>query len=243
MTIAVAMPYFGCPELVERAVRSVLRQTLRDLVVIVVGDGEEPPLAKHTDSRLVVLTLPENRGPYFAQQVVLGASPFEWYAPHAADDWSDPDHLERLMAVGGTAIITGAVWFHAGRHVRLHYAPYEVGLFSTDRLRRLGGHNPAERIGQDTLLMRLLRLTGPVRVTQHPTYHRVRRKGSLMTDPATRPGSRARNEMRRRNWHVYRTARELGSPDSIRAWRLQQIPPAINEELAEQTARLRAMLA
>lgn len=241
MTIAVAMPYFGCPELVERAVRSVLRQTVRDLALIVVGDGEAPPL-KVRDSRLVVLTLPENRGPYFAQQVVLGASPFDWYAPHGADDWSDPDHLAALMSVGGSAVITGAVWFHNGPNVTLNVAPYEVGLFATERLRGLGGHNPAERIGQDTLLMRLLRLTGPVSVTKRATYHRVRRPGTLMTAPATRPGSKARNEMRARNRAVYRKARELRHVDRIRQWRLAQVPPALSDALEEQTARLRAML-
>lgn len=242
MTIAVAMPYYGCPELLERAVASVLQQTVRDLVLVVVGDGETPPV-KSKDGRLVVLTIPNNRGPYFAQQVVLGASPFPFYAPHAADDWSEPDHLERLVAIGGSAVITGAVWFHAGTRTNLHLAPYEVGLFATDRLRRIGGHNPAERIGQDTLLMRLLRLTGPVRQSHHPTYHRVRRRGSLTTDPTTGHGSRARNEMRARNRAVYRKARELRDPDKIREWRESCIPVSIAEEVAEQTERLRAMLA
>lgn len=241
MTIAVAMPYFGCPELVERAVRSVLRQTVRDLALIVVGDGEAPPL-RVRDNRLVVLTLPENRGPYFAQQVVLGANPFPWYAPHGADDWSDPDHLAGLMSLGGSAVLTGAVWFHNGPNVTLNVAPYEVGLFSTERLRKLGGHNPAERIGQDTLLMRLLRLTGPVRVTKRATYHRVRRPGTLMTAPATRPGSPARNQMRARNRAVYRKAVALRDVDRIREWRLSQVPPPLSCELEEQTDRLRALL-
>lgn len=242
MTIAVAMPYFGCPDLVGRAVDSVLRQTLRDLVLIVVGDGETPPL-RCLDSRLVVMTLPKNRGPYFAQQVVLAANPFRSYAPHAADDWSDPDHLERLSAMGGSAVLTGAVWFHTGARVILHTAPYEVGLFATERLRSLGGHNPAERIGQDTLMMRLLRLTGPVRVTTHPTYHRVRRKGSLTTHPTTGHGSRVRNEMRARNRAVYRKAVELRDVEKIRLWRESRIPADVSDELAEQTDRLRGMLA
>lgn len=241
MTIAVAMPYYGCPELLERAVRSVLRQTVRDLALIVVGDGEEPPI-RVRDNRLTVMTLPWNRGPYFAQQVILEASPFEWYAPHGADDWSDPDHLQRLVVTGGPAVVTGAVWFHRGQNVRIHHAPYEVGLFSRDRLLALGGHNAAERLGQDTLLMRLLRLTGPVRTTSHPTYHRVRRQGSLMTDPDTRPGSKARNDVRVRNRAVFRKATELRDPELIRAWRHQRVPGLIRDEVAEQAARLREML-
>lgn len=243
MTIAVAIPYYGCPELVGRAVASALCQTVRDIAVIVVGDGEDPPLRGIRDDRLIVMTLPGNRGPYFAQQVILEASPFLWYAPHGADDWSEPDHLERLVATGGSAIVTGAVWFHHGRIVRIHRAPYEVGLFSRQRLLGIGGHNPAERLGQDTLLMRLLRLTGPVRTTTEPTYHRVKRPGSLMTHPSTRPGSRARNEVRARNRVVFRTARDLGTPDAIRTWRQSRVPPAITAEVAEQSDRLRRMLA
>lgn len=242
MTIAVAMPYFGCPELVERAVRSILGQTVRDLCLIVIGDGEAPPLRGIRDDRLVVMTLPENRGPYFAQQVVLEASPFPWYAPHAADDWSDPEHLERLMEHRGTAILTGAVWFHRGRSVEVHRAPYEVGLYRRDRLMGLGGHNPAERIGQDTLIMRLLRLTGPVSTTTEPTYHRVKRSGSLMTHPATRPGSLARNEMRRRNRAVYRMSSTLRTPERIRAWRTERVPVTIAQEVREQAERLGRML-
>lgn len=236
------MPYYGCPELLERAVRSVLDQSVRDIVLILVGDGEEPPIRRVGDNRLVVMTTPSNRGPYFAQEVILQAIPFEWYAPHGADDWSEPDHLERLMSKGGSAVITGAVWFHRGQTVQLHLAPYEVGLFRRDRLLAIGGHNPAERLGQDTLMMRLLRLTGPVRTTSHPTYHRIRRPGSLMTALATRPGSKARNEVRARNRAVYHKATELRDPALIRAWRQERVPSAIRDEVAEQADRLRAML-
>lgn len=242
MTIAVAIPYFGCPELIGRAVEGVLRQTVRDLVLIVVGDGEAPPLSGIRDSRLVVMTLPRNRGPYFAQQVVLEASPFPWYAPHGADDYCDPEHLEQLVRVSGPAVVTGAVWFHSGRTVRVHHASYEVGLFARDRLLGIGGHNPAERLGQDTLLIRLLRLTGPVRSTDKPTYHRIRRPGSLMTHPATRPGSAARNDARRRNRAVLRKAREMRDPERIRDWRRSVVPRQIADEVSEQATRLRSML-
>jgi glycosyltransferase involved in cell wall biosynthesis len=66
VTVLVSIPYWRTPELVEKAVRSVLKQTHRDLVCVVVGDGDEPPLSKVRDSRLVVHSYSTNRGAYFA---------------------------------------------------------------------------------------------------------------------------------------------------------------------------------
>jgi len=243
VTITVAVPYYGCPELVEKCVRSILAQTVRDIAVVVIGDGEDPPLGSVRDSRLEVYRLPENRGAYFAQQVALTATPFPWYAPIGADDWIEPDHLERLVAVGGDAVITGAVWFHdrAGR-VSVHEGGYEVGLFATSRLLELGGHNPAERIGQDTLMIRLLRLTGELRATHHPTYHRVKREGSLMTSPLTGKGTPYRNDMRRRNRIVLAECERIRAVDLIRRYREGLVPAFIADEVAEHASRLRARL-
>lgn len=242
MTTLIAIPWHRAPELLERCVRSVLAQTVRDIAVVVVADGDDPPSLPR-DSRLDVYVLPENRGPYFAQQVALTASPFPWYAPVGADDWIEPDHLERLMAVGGDAVITGAVWFHdrAG-NVKVHEAGYEVGWFATRRLVELGGHNPAERMGQDTLMIRLLRETGTLRATHHPTYHRVKRADSLMTSPDTGLGSRARNEMRARNRVAFAECQRLRSIPAIRAYRESLVPPHIADEVAEHAARLSARL-
>lgn len=241
MTTLVAIPYFGCPDLVDKAVRSMLAQTDSDIAVLVIGDGEEPPLHVR-DSRLDVYTLPENRGPYFAQQVALTANPHRFYAPHGADDWSDPEHLERLVAVGDD-VITGAVWFHdRSGHVKIHEAGYEVGRFRTSRLLALGGHNPAERMGQDTLMVRLLRMTGPLEATHLPTYHRVKRAGSLMSSPETGPGSALRNEMRARNRVVFAECRRLRSVDAIREYRASLVPARIADEVAYHADRVAARL-
>lgn len=245
MTTLVAVPYWRCREYVDKAVRSILAQTITDLAVLVIGDGEEPPIAHLRDSRLEVYTLPENRGPYFAQQVALTASPFPWYAPHAADDWTEPDHLERLFAAGldDGAVLTGAVWFHnRNGGVSPHHATYEVGLFATSRLRDLGGHNPAERMGQDTLMIRLLRMTGDPRATSHPTYHRLKRPESLMTANDTAPGSPARNAMRTRNRAVIAECSRLEHPHAIRRFRESIVPEDIAAEVAHHAARVRERL-
>jgi len=242
VTTLVAIPYYGVPHLIEKCVRSVLDQTDRDIAVVVIGDGQTPHL-RVRDSRLDVYVLPENRGPYFAQQVALTASPFQRYAVVGADDWVEPDHIERLRAVGGPAVITGAVWFHGlNGSVFVHENGYEVGLFDRDRLLGIGGHNPAERIGQDTLMIRLLRMTGELRATHHPTYHRVKRQGSLMSSADTRPGSDARNEMRARNRGVFAECQRLRRPERIREFRESIVSPRIRDEVAEHAARLSARL-
>lgn len=229
------MPYYRNPEWVGDAVRSVLAQTHRDLVLVVVGDGENPPL-KVRDSRIIVYRLPENRGAYFAQQVVLTANPNAWYAPHAADDWSEPDHLERLVAYG-TDTATGAVYEHAGDQVTIVRKVYEVGLFQTERLRGIGGYNPAERLGQDSLMLRLLRVTGNLAASDYPTYHRIQRAGSLCLHPDSRRGSPAREAMRLRNRAVARQCANLGIA-GIKVYRESIVPPSVREEVAEHAARL-----
>jgi hypothetical protein len=225
-------------------VRSILAQTVRDICVVVIGDGEEPPLSDIRDSRLEVYTLPENHGPYYAQQVALLASPFPRYSVVGADDWLEPDHLERLAAIDCDAVMTGAVWFHnlLGQ-VSVHEGNYEVGLFARDRLLDLGGHNPTERMGQDSLMIRLLRMTGPLEATTHPTYHRVKREGSLMTSPLTGKGTPARNDMRRRNRIILAECDRLEHPVAIKRYRESLVPPWVWDDVRMHAAKLAERLA
>ena len=241
MTVLVSVPYYRTPDLIEKAVRSILAQTHRDLVCVVVGDGQPPPLARITDSRLVVYTTLQNRGAYFAQMVALGANPHEWYAPVASDDWVDPDHIERL-ASHGTDMATGAVWYHNGdRPVRVLHKLYEVGMYRTERMLEVGGYNPAERLGQDSMIIKAMRIVAPLGATEHPTYHRVNRADSLCNDPNTKKGSPAREAMRRRNRAIV-AAIEGKTADEIREYRWSLVPQDIRDELGEHNERLRALL-
>jgi glycosyltransferase involved in cell wall biosynthesis len=241
-TILVCIPYYGTPDLVEKSVRSVLAQTYRDLACLVIGDGEEPPLANVKDSRLLVYTLPKNRGAYFAQQLAIYSNPHPWYAQVASDDWVDPDHLERLASFG-ESVATGAVWYHLGtKPVRVVRKLYEVGLYETSRLIEVGGYNPAERLGQDSLTLRVLRIVAPLPATDHPTYHRVQRAGSLCTHPDTKKGSPAREAMRARNRVIVAECERLGEAAAIRAYRASLVPPEIQYELNEHIYRLRGLL-
>ena len=255
MTVLVCIPYYGTAEYVERAVRSVLAQTHSDVACVVIGDGEEPPIGHIRDSRLVVHSYPVNRGVYFAQDVPIWASPFEWYAPMGSDDWLDPDHVARALS-HGMDVACGALWAHGDgegycgpdnddhascRGVLVKKA-YEVGIYRTETYRRIGAHNPAERIGQDSLTLRVMRIAGQVGATKVPTYNRRFRQGSLSTHPDTNRESPARIAMRQRNRDIVLRCQRLRTPERIRQYRERLVPPAIRDALAVEVEALRAKL-
>ena len=213
------------------------------------ADGDQPPLDGIRDSRLEVYALPENRGTYFAHQLILQATPDAWYAPHDADDWSEPDHIERLLRRGMPAVGMGSIWLHQGGSVRIYRgtperkATFHVGLFATERMREIGGYNPAERIGQDTVLLRLLSRSGPyVRFEPSPpSYHRNKHPGSLTTAAMTNHRSEARRAVKLRNRRLFTALAGL-SATSIRSYRESIVPAAIREDLARHVERLSALL-
>jgi len=244
---------------VERAVRSVLAQTHTDLVCVVIGDGDEPPLPIR-DGRLIVHSYPTNRGAYFAQDVAIWASPYEWYAPVAADDWIDPDHIEKLLAQGGDRC-SGGVRYHndhwcaddpthrtcQGTPVPAGFAhgdrkAYEVGIYRTSRYHEIGAHNPNERLGQDSLTLKVMRIVAPVAVSDAMTYNRLGRAGSLCTDPATSRDSPARQAMRLRNRQIVAQCQRLRSAARIKAYRESLVPREVRDALAREVEGLRAKL-
>ena len=243
MTVLVCIPFYEpTRDLVEKSVRSVLAQTHRDLVCVVVGDGSEPPLAI-SDSRLIVHSYPVNRGAYFAQDVAIWASPHEWYAPVASDDWVDPEHIDKLLAYNADTAC-GALYYHND-----HYPDgivirklYEVGIYRTRRFHEIGAHNPNERIGQDSLTIKVMRIVAPVGASSEPTYHRFGRQGSLSTHPDTNKHAPARIEMRQRNRQIVARCERLRSPDRIKAYRQTWIPDDVQAALDEQVELLRAKL-
>lgn len=242
--VLVSIPTFRTPAgMLERAVKSVLAQSYRDLHVVVMADGPQDLDLLPNDSRLTVFQLRENSGTYFAQQVSLMASPYGWYAPHGADDWTDPEHIENLLAMESSAVASGAVWWHQGdKPVSVHRANYEVGVFATERLRDFGGYNPNERMGQDSLTLKLLGITGGFVATSEPTYHRVRRPGSLTTAPETRIGSVGRNEMRRRNRAIWASVMHMRDPMEISIIRYMAVPLHVQDSVDEYVRELREHL-
>lgn len=248
MTVLIAIPHYGVPEvLLTRAVKRALRQTHSDTVVLVAGDGQQPPLnIRHP--RLVVGTFPTNRGAPCTQQAMLLGSPFRWYAPHGADDFTDPDHVSRLLATRSRAAGSSRVWWHEPRKppqvLRSRRTWIEFGLFDTALLRSVGGYGAQEPCGQDSLLSLILLQTSGVRLTTHPTYHKVYRAESLTHDPRTRQGSPIREGVKARNRTVIAECERLGwAPAAIRGYREGLVPPDVRAELEDRVAMVQRWLA
>lgn len=209
--ITVSMPtYQTPPQLLRRAVDSVLAQTGVDVRLIVVADGPQdlPPLPD--DDRLTIHDLPHNRGRYYADAVVTRAianRPQDWWAVLDADDWITPGHYARLIQHAQDGAVVSTYRRHeVNRPVRLtepspsisreprpgfaHLAHWCSGIYTVERVSRAGGIHPGYRVGFDTLFVLMLRLTGPVGICRTPGYHWVRRpSGSLTTAAETRFGS------------------------------------------------------
>jgi glycosyltransferase involved in cell wall biosynthesis len=100
--VSVVIPTFNRPQLVIRAVRSVLAQTLRTIEVIVVQDGPNArtlqALAQITDSRLKVHVLPENVGSGAAYNAGVAHARAKWVAFLDDDDEFLPRKLELQLA-------------------------------------------------------------------------------------------------------------------------------------------------
>ena len=108
--VSVVIPTRGRPTTLQRAVKSVLNQTLRQLEVIVVVDGEDSEsvagLESLSDARLCILTLPESVGGAEARNIGLRKAHADWIAFLDDDDEWLPNKLERQLACARSAPAT-----------------------------------------------------------------------------------------------------------------------------------------
>jgi len=100
--VSVVMPAWNADRTIKDAVESVLRQTYRDLELVVCDDasqdGTSQILSSFTDTRLRVLRNNTNHGPGGARDRAIAVARGEWLAVIDADDAWLPDRLEKLIA-------------------------------------------------------------------------------------------------------------------------------------------------
>lgn len=101
MKISIIMPVFGVEDYVEKAIKSVLSQSLTDFEFFAVDDGSKDKsgaicdrLAK-TDSRLKVIHQ-ENQGSSAARNAGLDKATGKYVYFIDADDWIEQDMLENM---------------------------------------------------------------------------------------------------------------------------------------------------
>lgn len=103
--VTVAIPAFNAGDLLAKAVASALRQTWRDLEVVVVDDGStDDSIAtairhSHGDRRLRVVRHEGNRGLAATRNALVDEAQGRYIAWLDADDIAMPDRIERQVAV------------------------------------------------------------------------------------------------------------------------------------------------
>jgi glycosyltransferase involved in cell wall biosynthesis len=234
--VTVCIPFFQCHRFLRRAVNSILKQSHRDLTLVVVNDADpDPPwplLADVSDPRLVRFDLVANHGRYFADAVVVRATDSEYYMTQDADDWSTPDRLETLLRAlrsGHADVAVSSIQKFELRGSVV--APLEVqdfgallgkpldeqftyrvphyALFRVEALRAIGGYYGGHRMEYDRLLMNLLLMTARLVYVNRPLYGRMLRPGSLFTSPDTGERSPERQRIRAELTSTYRQALSL----------------------------------
>lgn len=99
--VSVVIPTYRRPQLVTRAVQSVLAQTLSQIEVIVVMDGPDPAtresIAAIDDRRVKAIELPSNQGGCAARNAGVAQAQAKWVAFLDDDDEWMPQKLERQL--------------------------------------------------------------------------------------------------------------------------------------------------
>lgn len=128
---SVVIPTFGRAHLVTRAVHSALTQTLTDIEVIVVVDGDDPAtmaaLAEIADPRLRITVLPGKSGAGGARNAGVRHATAPWVAFLDDDDEWMPEKLERVLAAAPDerCVLTSLIRVISARGERVNPAvPY-----------------------------------------------------------------------------------------------------------------------
>jgi glycosyltransferase involved in cell wall biosynthesis len=138
--VTAVIPTRNRPELVTRAVRSVLAQTYPHIEVVVVVDGPDAfttdELAKfsdgHDDNRVRVITLPKSAGGAAARNAGVEAAHGEWIALLDDDDEWLPNKIELQMQCASNSrfpypIVSSQVFARTSQYEVIwpRVAPYE----------------------------------------------------------------------------------------------------------------------
>lgn len=170
--VSVIMANYRGGRYIERALDSILAQTMSDIEVIVSDDASpDDSVARvldvqRRDPRVRLVLAQENGGPARCRNRALAEARGEWIAPVDSDDLIHPERLERLLAAAARskvdAIADDLLYFHeSGAPSRLllpdaQQAPLEVN--AVDWI--LAGNNGLPPLGYLKPLVRTAALQG-----------------------------------------------------------------------------------
>lgn len=97
--VSVIIPLYNCAGTLGRAVKSVQRQSLKDIEIIIVDDcstdnsHEVAQNLARGDMRIKCSRLQQNSGASVARNTAIDLATGEWIAVLDADDWYEPARL------------------------------------------------------------------------------------------------------------------------------------------------------
>jgi len=183
--VTVLMPAYNAERTLELAASSILKQSWRELELIIVDDCsvDATPEVAHriarSDPRARVHRNAVNVGPYVSKNIALSMANGAYITCHDADDWAHPQRIEKqveaIVASGGRARACVSSWLRLdeagsfcgftaiGRHshdgaLRLAHV---TCMIEAEFMKRYVGHWDSVRFGADgEMLERLERLLG-----------------------------------------------------------------------------------
>jgi len=218
--LTVSMPTYNTdPNLLKRAIDSVLKQDYPNLRLVVINDGGKK-LKLPRSKNLFTLDLEENHGRYFCDAVTLLSLDEGFFAVHDSDDWSEKKMYSTLMhAARDSGAAYGPYWRHEigkdpyvwqikdnPRKKFITRVSWVSGVYSLERMWAAGGINPSFRVGFDTLQTLLVMRTGKFETVNQPFYHYEKNHGSLTMSASTGMKTKIRKESRRKLEFIYNRA-------------------------------------
>jgi len=235
VTIVISMPVYQTEQrLVTEALDSLRHQTRRPDKVVVVLDGYDHLGWKYwspwVDRDVVshVIVLPEQRGRFFADHVVLDAYEADLFGVQDSDDISLPRRLELLSKT-----IELKKLHHCRGNVERRTTFNLMGLYRRDyaRWHRWYWGMP---YATDTLLTMIHKAFGNGAVLKQTVYRWRKRPGSLSQSKETGVRSAARQPIAEKGRRIWRAVRRAKSLAELRAITRDLWPREVSKEHREQ---------
>ena len=236
MKISVIVPAYNCADTIRTSLRSISRQTWRNLEILVADDASAdatPEIVAELaarDKRIRLIRLEANGGAYCARNTALAAATGALVTCQDADDWSHPDRLRRQaehLKANPHLVANVSHWARATPDLRFERRPFTAKVIhfnSSSIMFRRGpvleraGFWDSVRFGADTEFWRRLQaLFGAEAVAELPEMLAIGRirEGSLSRASASayagaKIGARKAYEHAYRHWHA------TAAPEALR---------------------------
>lgn len=212
--LLVVMPYFNVEkDIFERALKSILKQSVANHDVLVISDGcqSASEVTNIRANNLTFYDLEENRGRYFIDAIAQSVSPYPLYMPTDADDVSafrrleylfkrmhesQADvvlHMQKVRRKNGSSYIEYYPLLKQPQINAMRHLAHHSGIYKIEVLKNIGYYSPMFRCGYDTLSTNLIKLQGiEIGLVPRPLLTREYRGESLTNNSTTGFGTPAR---------------------------------------------------